>query len=173
MTLHDVNTTTSNGSWARNPGRLRAEPRPGAKFGTWERYNPLIDGKLAGGGQVEIPAQAIARGLGWFSIGLGLAQTLAPYGFARLIGVRPRPAVIWSVGVREIAAGIGILANRDKKRTPYVWSRVGGDGIDIALLLNSLASPYNARGRVALALLAVVGVTALDVITARQLSKHH
>jgi hypothetical protein len=171
MTLSDSITTTSNRSWARNPGRLRAEPRPGAKFGTWERYNPLIDGKLAGGGEIAIPAQTIAYGLGWFSIALGLAETLMPYAMARLIGVRPRPALIWSCGVRELAAGIGILASHGKKRTPYVWSRVGGDGLDIALLVRSLASPYNARGRVALALVAVLGVTALDIVTARQLSK--
>jgi hypothetical protein len=160
-------------SWARNPGRLRAEPRPGAKFGNWERYNPLIDGQLAGGKQVKLPVQTVSQGLGWFSIALGLAETLMPYSLARLIGVRPRPALLWSCGVRELAAGIGILASRRDKRAPYVWSRVGGDGIDIALLLRALASPYNARGRVALALVAVLGVTALDIVTAQKMSKRH
>jgi hypothetical protein len=168
MTLHESN---SSSRWAHNPGRLRAEPRPGAKFGTWERYNPLIDGQLAGGAQAKLPAHTIARGLGWFSIALGLAETLMPYGLARLIGVRPRPALMWSCGVRELAAGIGILASRGKQQTPYVWSRVGGDGIDIALLGCALASRRSEKGRVALALLAVLGVTALDIVTARELSK--
>lgn len=159
-------------AWARNPGRLRAEPRPGAKFGTWERYNPLIDGQLAGGGgKVQLPAEKIAQGLGWFSIALGLAETLAPFGFARALGVRPRPLLLWSCGIRELAAGIGILTHRSRKRSPYVWSRVAGDGLDIALLLAAFSSPRNARGRVGLALLAVLGVTALDYCTARELSK--
>src|SRR4051812_27071837 len=123
MSMQD-SKSTRNGNWARNPGRLRAEPRPGAKFGTWERYNPLLDGQLAGGKQVQLPVQKIAQGLGWFSIALGLAETLMPYSLARLIGVRPRPALMWSCGVRELAAGVGILANRSDKRRPYLWSRV-------------------------------------------------
>lgn len=33
-------------------------------------------------------AARLARGLGWFSVGLGLAEIAAPRGLARMIGVR-------------------------------------------------------------------------------------
>ena len=46
--------------------------------------------------------ERLAKGLGWFSIALGLTQLLAPDGMARLIGVRPtgttRSAQIASAG---------------------------------------------------------------------------
>ena len=55
--------------------------------------------------------ERMARGLGWFSIGLGLAQIAAPRRVARLIGVRGRrrqPQHACSrIGVREIASGVG------------------------------------------------------------------
>jgi hypothetical protein len=36
----------------------------------------------------SIDYDSIAKGLGWFSVALGLAETIAPRGIANLIGVR-------------------------------------------------------------------------------------
>jgi hypothetical protein len=171
MTLHEV---SSHRGWTpRNPGRLRAEPRPGAKFGSWERYSPLLDGMLAGGRMPRLPAHSIAYGLGAFSIALGLLEALAPDDFARFLGMRPRRTLIWGYGLREMAAGIGILASPRHRRAPLIWSRVAGDGLDLVSLGRAMARPGNRRGRVALAFLAVVGIAALDIATARALSKRH
>jgi len=44
----------------------------------------------------------LATFLGVFSIGLGLAETLAPRRFAHLSGVRYSPAVVQAYGAREL-----------------------------------------------------------------------
>ncbi|MBV9957130.1 MAG: hypothetical protein JO360_01860, partial [Acidobacteria bacterium] len=36
----------------------------------------------------RVDAQKLARGLGWFSLGLGLAEVLTPRGVAKVAGVR-------------------------------------------------------------------------------------
>jgi len=114
--------------------------------------------------------ERLAKGLGWFSIALGLTQLLAPDGMARLIGVRPTGttrSVMRAVGVRELGAGIGILARR--RPAGLVWARVGGDAMDMALLGRALTSDKSQRGRTAAATAAVAGVTALDVFAAQRL----
>src|SRR4051794_18063213 len=68
---------------------------------------------------------ALVRGLGWFSVGLGLTQLLAPRGLSRLIGVREHPLLMRLFGLRELASGVGILASREPES--WLWARVGGD----------------------------------------------
>jgi uncharacterized membrane protein len=117
-------------------------------------------------------AERLARGLGWFSLGLGLTQIAAPRGVARMIGLRgndeDRKAML-AIGMRELASGIGILM-RDHP-TPAVWSRIGGDVMDLALLGRALNSPRSDRNRVAAATVAVAGVTVLDVLAGQRLSR--
>src|SRR3982750_2637825 len=60
-------------------------------------------------GQQRGGAAKLARGLGWFSIGLGLAELLAPRGVARVAGVRGNTTLIRLFGLREIASGIAIF----------------------------------------------------------------
>jgi uncharacterized membrane protein len=113
-----------------------------------------------------------ARGLGWFSIGLGLAQIGAPRMVARLIGVNDDEETrktMFAIGLREITSGIGILSR--PRPTGWVWSRVGGDLMDIALLTKALSSDDNDRNRLAAATAAVLGVTVLDFLTGQQLSR--
>ncbi len=50
--------------------------------------------------------------LGVVSIGLGLAELLAPRAVGRAIGVGDHPAIMRMVGVREIVTGLGILSER-------------------------------------------------------------
>jgi uncharacterized membrane protein len=111
----------------------------------------------------------LARGLGWFSIGLGLAAFLAPRGVARLIGVKGHRGLIRLVGLREITSGIGILGLRTPSR--WVKSRVGGDAMDLAFLGSAMVGNGNNRTKVAAATAAVAGITALDVMCSKQLSQ--
>jgi uncharacterized membrane protein len=114
----------------------------------------------------------LARFLGWFSIGLGLTQVLAPGGFARFIGVRGDGndrALVRLVGLRELACGIGILTR--PRPSGWVWARVAGDAMDLALLGGALASDPPRPDRLAEATVAVLGVTALDVYDGIQLSR--
>jgi uncharacterized membrane protein len=133
-------------------------------------YDPA-DGGARGQGRLEDP-QRVARRLGWFSIGLGLAEIAAPRRVARAIGVpdnRRNCATLRAIGVRELASGVGILS-RDRPVAP-VWARVGGDVMDLALLGRALSSDRSRRGRVAVATAAVAGVTLLDTLTGQELRR--
>src|SRR4051812_8206463 len=77
--------------------------------------------------------ESLAKGLGWFSIGLGLIELAAPGAVARMIGLRKsRPALMRALGLRECSSGMGILTQ--KKSAGWLWSRVAGDVMDIAML---------------------------------------
>lgn len=113
-------------------------------------------------------AISLTRGLGWFSIGLGLAELLAPRSLARPLGLERHTGLIQTYGAREIATGVGILLQDDP--TPWIWGRVGGDALDLATLATGLGEDNPRRANVALALTAVAGITALDVLCAQALA---
>lgn len=118
--------------------------------------------------------ERLANGLGWFSLGLGLAEVAAPGSVARLIGIqdddRNRTLLRSPLyGMRELAAGAGILSQ--SRPTAWVWSRVAGDIMDLGSLACAMASDRNDRKKVAMGMVAVAGVTALDVICAQGLSR--
>jgi len=114
-------------------------------------------------------AKRLAKGLGWFSIGLGLAELLAPRAIANISGVsNTRTGLIRLYGLRELASGIAIFTQ--EKPAAGVWSRVAGDALDLASLGVAASSPNSNKGRVAFATVNVLAVTALDVICAKQLS---
>ena len=108
--------------------------------------------------------------LGWFSIGLGLAEILAPEAVARLIGVHERKhrRLLRLYGVREIAAGLGIIAR--PKPTYWMWNRVIGDTIDLASMGRAMGSRGTDESRLRVAMLAVAGITALDIATSVRLT---
>ena len=114
-------------------------------------------------------AKRLARGLGWFSVGLGLTELLAPRAIANITGVSNKhTGLIRLYGLRELAAGIGIFAQ--KKPTEAMWSRVAGDALDLVSLGVACTAPDAKRGRITFATANVLAVTALDVICAMQLS---
>jgi hypothetical protein len=118
----------------------------------------------------DVGAEKIAVGLGWFSIGLGLAELLAPKKLGNLIGIdKQRRSLLPFFGLREIASGIGILAM--PRPAGAVWSRVGGDALDLTFLGSALASGKTEKSKVAVATLAVLGVTAIDIVCAQRLSQ--
>lgn len=113
--------------------------------------------------------EKLARGLGWLSVGLGLAEVLAPRAVSRAIGVPERRLALSAFGLREIAAGVGILSKR--RPAGWLWGRVLGDAIDLAALARAARSPLAQRGRVALASASVLGVTFLDVVAAARVTR--
>lgn len=114
----------------------------------------------------------LARGLGLFSIGLGLTEVAAPRRMARLIGIaddrRTREAMI-ALGVREIASGVALLSQ--PRRPAWVWSRVVGDVIDLVLLGLALRTKRRNGHRLGVAIGAVLGVLALDVLGGRKVQR--
>jgi uncharacterized membrane protein len=114
----------------------------------------------------------LARGLGWFSIGLGLAQLVVPRRLAQLIGVPDDDetrVVLRAVGLREVVTGVGLLTQR--RPAGWLWARAGGDVMDLALLGSALRSDQASRPKVAAAAAAVVGIMALDVRGGERLSR--
>jgi uncharacterized membrane protein len=114
-------------------------------------------------------AKRLARGLGWFSLALGTTELIAPKFIARISGVpERRTGMIRLYGLRELASGIGIFAQ--KNPAGALWSRVAGDALDLTSLGIASTSPDAKRGRITFATANVLAVTALDVIAAKQLS---
>jgi len=114
---------------------------------------------------------SLAGFLGWFSLGLGTAQVAAPQAMCRAIGARDDgngPALMRSMGVRELTQGVGILTQT--RPTAWMWSRVGGDAVDIALL-GMTAAETRHRGRTMVALASVAAVTVADVSASRHLAR--
>jgi hypothetical protein len=105
-------------------------------------------------------AQALARPLGWFSIGLGVAELLAPRMLARASGMEGRERLVCLYGAREIVTGIGLLSATNP--APWLWARVGGDALDIATVATGSGT------KAAVALTALAGVAAVDVRAARE-----
>jgi uncharacterized membrane protein len=110
---------------------------------------------------------ALTQVLGWIGLGLGAAQLVAPRHVARAVGVDDdRALLVRACGAREVASGIGILSKR--WTAGWVWTRVAGDAMDLALLglaATSLGKPASRRKRLAFVIGAVAGVTALDVFS--------
>jgi len=116
--------------------------------------------------------ERLARALGWFSIALGAAEMAAPSHMARLIGAPDTDAncnTLRAFGAREVAAGVAILAQPDQAR--WLWSRVGGDALDLAWLGRAMTRDRGETGRLGAAAAAVAGVTALDMMAAQRMQR--
>jgi len=117
-------------------------------------------------------AEKLARGLGLFSIGLGLANLLRPGGVARFAGVAdrtPERGLIAGVGLREIVPGVGLLMQAQP--AGWVWSRVAGDAMDVSFVAYELFSGRaKDRARATRTLIGLAGIGALDAFVAWRLA---
>jgi hypothetical protein len=111
------------------------------------------------------PADRVARTLGWFSIGLGAIEVLLPRRFTRALGMRGSEGLVRAYGFRELFSGVMSLS---VDKNAGMWSRVAGDGLDMATLLAGFRYDNPKKHNVALALLMVGGIAYLDYRTAQQ-----
>jgi len=124
------------------------------------------DPKIISAGRSSLGAgDRFARALGWFSIGLGLSELLAPRLVAGPLGMGGNEGLLRAYGAREI--GAGVLSLSTEKRAG-LWSRVAGDVLDMATLMTALRRDNPKRSNAMLALGLVAGVTALDIIGAQR-----
>jgi hypothetical protein len=111
------------------------------------------------------PMRSPARVLGWFSIGLGLAELAMPRRLARIAGAPNLPTMTRIFGLREIGTGIGILTSKDP--SPWLWGRVAGDALDVVTVGAGLVT----RGRPLRTLTSVamlLGIAYVDMKVAEQ-----
>ena len=115
-------------------------------------------------------ADKIAKGLGWFSIGLGLAEIVAPRQLTRALGMQGSESLVRAYGFREIASGL-VTLSPDKHIG--LCSRLAGDALDVATLLRGMRDDNPKRGNVTVALAMVLGVTLLDFLGAQGVRMRH
>ena len=129
------------------------------------------DPEIIRSGPNEIPvADRVAKGLGWFSLALGTVQIFAPSLITRALGMEGRESLVRAYGVREVAAGVTSLS---PDKSLGLWSRVGGDMLDMATLSSAYTDDNPKKGNVGLALAIVVGITCLDLATAGRTTAVH
>lgn len=114
-------------------------------------------------------AQKLATGLAWFSLGLGLYETVAPKHLCGLLGLDGKEGLIRFYGLREIGAGIGIFATQPNP-APWIWARATGDVLDMATLGTAFRADNPKQGNAFVAVLSVLGVTVLDFLCAETLT---
>jgi hypothetical protein len=105
----------------------------------------------------------MARLLGWFSIGLGLIELIAPQRVTRALGMESSERFVQGCGLREIGSGL-LCLSVDKELG--LWSRVAGDALDLTSLLPPMNGDNPKRDNVHLAAVAVAGIALLDLLTA-------
>jgi hypothetical protein len=110
----------------------------------------------------DLPLTPLIKGLGWFSLALGMAELLAPSQVSRGAGIRRNDTLLQTFGLREIVTGIGILAAANPR--PWLWGRVAGDVLDAATVA-ATAKP-NKPARLGLSSALLLGAGLLDVYTA-------
>lgn len=117
----------------------------------------------------DLPPDALARALGWFSVALGAAELAAPGVMSRLIGAPADSrtlSLIRTMGARELGNGLAILG-KPNSAAP-LWARVAGDATDLAFLSSAFSSEYVNKRRLLMSTAAIAGVTALDVFCAQR-----
>jgi hypothetical protein len=101
----------------------------------------------------------VAKGLGWFSLAFGAAELFAPSQLNRALGTPRRNGLVRGFGLREIGAGVGLLAMQ--RRAPWLWARVAGGALDLGTL--AAAMRRSSRKKiVGAAIASVAAVTAVD-----------
>jgi hypothetical protein len=113
------------------------------------------------------PERRIAKFLGAFSFGLGVAQLAAPDRVNELIGVKDSPktrAIQRAAGVQELTAAQGIFAFSPP--TPVLWTRMLGDIVHLGLLARALGNRRSDDSKLKRTIGAVAGIGVLDALVA-------
>jgi len=113
-----------------------------------------------------------ALGLGWFSVGLGLAQLVAPRRVAQLIGIDDDESTcltMRALGVRELVCGVGLLS--ETRPAGWAWARFAGDVMDMALLGYAWQRATPPAERALSIAGSVLGVAVVDAQTALALER--
>ncbi|NGP18804.1 hypothetical protein G5575_15085 [Devosia chinhatensis] len=112
----------------------------------------------------------LARALGWFSIGLGITELVAPGALARTLGLNGKEGLLRAYGARELASAVPTLS---VDKSVGLASRLAGDALDLATLATALHRGNPKRANAAIATALVVGVTLLDFVALADVQAAH
>ncbi len=115
-------------------------------------------------------ADRLARGLGWFSVALGVLELVAPQRVARSVGLDDRRGLIRAYGARELASAVPTLS---VDKWVGLAARIGGDVLDLATLATALRPGNPRRRNAGVALALVAGITLLDVLAYSSVKAAH
>jgi hypothetical protein len=112
----------------------------------------------------------LARALGWFSVGLGVAELVAPGRIARTLGLDDKAGLIRAYGARELASAVPTLSI---DKPIGLASRIAGDALDLGTLATALKRDNPQRRNAAIATALVAGITLLDVLAYKGVKAAH
>src|SRR5690349_13122050 len=112
----------------------------------------------------------IAAGLGWFSVGMGVAEIVAPGAVSKLIGVKRKSSDTRWRGVRKLAAGIGLM--QAPQSGMGLLTRAGANVLELSRMRSRSRRRGSNSGRAAIGLAALAGVAAICVKQARAAGTH-
>lgn len=115
-------------------------------------------------------ADRLARALGWFSVGLGIAELVAPGRIARTLGLDGKEGLIRAYGARELASAVPTLSI---DKPVGLAARIGGDGLDLATLATALRADNPKRHNASVATAMIVGITLLDILAYKGVKAAH
>lgn len=115
-------------------------------------------------------SDSAAKMLGWFSIGLGLAELFAAERMTKALGMEGKEGLVRAYGGREIMSGMTTLSTETHVG---IWSRIPGDVLDLATLAFAYRDDNPKKANVGIALAAVAGVMLLDIATAGARTARH
>ena len=112
-------------------------------------------------------AQMLASGIGWVSLGLGFALTLAPRRSAAFLGWGDRERLSRVVGAADLIVAAGLLAGRDRSR--WMAARAFLNAALALIYAGVLRQGAPRPGRAAGWLGVMVALTASDYALSRRL----
>jgi hypothetical protein len=115
-----------------------------------------------------VDEHTLTRGIGWVSIGVGLALVVAPKRTVRAFGMGQRPSLGRFLGVRDLVVGVGLLCEHENLG-PWLRARAVSDAGDATLLLAGAVSGIFPRGRAMLGFVVASAFSIFGFTLARQL----
>lgn len=109
-------------------------------------------------------AEVMVRGIAWLSIAIGAAEMLAPHRTRHAVSVGISGWWMRFRGLRTIVGGVALLVSDDKTR--WLHRRSIANALDVVTLMHHHDGSLGARARNGTAIVAISGLTALDMTAA-------
>ena len=114
-----------------------------------------------------VPVRGLAAGIGWISLGMGLALTLAPGRSAEFFGWEDRVALARVIGACDLIVGTGLLSGR--RRSRWMLARAVLNVVLAGSYARVLADGTARRNRAGGGLVVMSVLTAVDYSLSRRL----